>query len=388
MTWKELRLSRVFFLLFCLLNGSIIAYGQELSPCRERAHTLNEPWINGSLFCLEEVIHDRSAGELSFTALATSPDGTLFAARPLSGQVLALEDTDGDSLPDTPYVIADGLTLPNGLAYHEGALYVSGGAYVYRLIEDTLEVLVDDLPSGAGFWTGGLVVGPDERLYVATGAPCDFCEFADAQRGAILSFTLDGSDRQLVATGLRQPTDLAFINQTLWAVDTARDALFDTPHLDELNRVTPGAHFGFPYCVGHTSPDLPTDTFDCADASGPAFTFPTHSSPQGMATYTSTTFPTLTNKLLVVLSGSYNQARLHGWAVIAVSFDASGNPTTYDQLIPFMGATENIPGISEQVIQYNGAGFWPHRPLDVAVSAEGWVYVSVSGGRILALRPR
>ena len=70
--------------------------------------------------------------------------------------------------------------------------------------------LVDDLPSGGGFWTGGIAVGGDGRIYVATGAPCDFCVPDDPARGAVLSFALDGSDRQIVATGLRQPADLAF----------------------------------------------------------------------------------------------------------------------------------------------------------------------------------
>ncbi len=379
---------QLIVLILLILTSGLIVYGQELVPCRERPHTLNQPWIDGTLYCLEEVIRDSSAGELSFTALATSPDGILYAARPLYGEVLALNDTDHNGLPDTPRLVAENLTKPNGLAYHQDALYISGGSHVYRLVGETLEILVDDLPSGEGFWTGGLTIGPDERLYVATGAPCDFCAPAQSGRGAVLSFALDGSDRQIVATGLRQPSDLVFMHETLWTVDTAHDALFDAPNLDELNRVITGAHFGFPYCIGddHRADLVPAE-FDCANATAPALTFPTHSTPLGMAAYTSDTFPWLTDKLLVILGGSYNRGILRGFSVVAVSFD-DGNPTAYEHVIPNLEGAEIFPGITEQEVHYIGAGFWPHRPLDVTISAAGWIYVSVAGGRILALRPR
>lgn len=379
----------LILLLMCLLAGSVVTGGQELPPCRERIHSLDQPWVDGSLFCLEEVIHDDSGGELSFTALATAPDGILYATRPLAGQVLALHDTDDEGLPDTPHVVAEGLTLPNGLAYYEDTLYIAGGAHIYRLVGDTFETLVDDLPSDGGFWTGGLAVGPDERLYVAIGASCDFCEPGDPSRGAILSFALDGSDRQLIASGLRQPSDVAFLDGALWTVDTARDALYDAPDLDELNRVVPGAHFGFPYCIGRDNrADLVPADFNCTDAAPPALTFPTHSTPLGLAAYTSNTFPALTGRLLVVLGGSYNQTQLRGLAVIAVSLDTGGNPTDYEVLMPKPPNEASLTSVIWQDIQYSGAGFWPHRPLDVTVNMQGWVYISMSGGRIFALRPR
>ena len=53
-------------------------------------------------------------------------------------------------------------------------------------------LIVDDLPSGTGFWTGGLAIGSGGRLYVAVGAPCGNCEFDERERGAILSMNLDG----------------------------------------------------------------------------------------------------------------------------------------------------------------------------------------------------
>ena len=304
----------------------------------------------------------------------------MYAARPLTGEVVALTDSDGDHLPDTQSVVAEGLTLPNGLAYHDGALYISGGSHIYRLHGSQLETLVDDLPSGGGFWTGGIAVA--DRIYVATGAPCDFCVPDDPARGAILSFALDGSDRQVVATGLRAPADLAFLDGVLYVVDSARDGLFDTPDLDEVNRVTRGANFGFPYCVGRdNTPDLPG--FDCAGATPPVVALPTASTPLGIAGYRGDAIPSLNGKLLLVLYGSFNRLDLRGYYV------ASADPTTGSLTALMPARPDDTPGtdFTVQQMSYRGSGFFPQRPLDVAVTEAGWVYISIGGGRILALRP-
>jgi len=369
-----------------VLTGMVSS--QNLAPCGERPTYLSNPWVDGTRFCLETVIHDERAGELAFTALAAAPDGTLYTARPLQGQILAITDSDGDGLPDSSDIIAENLTLPNGLVYYDGALYISGGAHIYKFADEKIEILVDDVPSGGGFWTGGLAIGADERLYVATGAPCDACQPDDPTRGAILSYALDGSDRQIVAEGLRQPVGLAFRDGALWTVDSARDGLFASPNLDELNRVTPGANFGWPYCIGENQPDLFPGEFDCADATSPAMTFPTASHPTVLAAYTGDALPALEGRLLVVLYGSYNHVDLRGYAIAAIKFDDAGNPAGYDIIIPQESDTDSFVGYTLKEMNYRTSGFWSRRPLGIAISREGWLYVSVGGGQIWALRPR
>ncbi len=351
-----------------------------IPPCAERATSLSEPWIKSGLACLEQVIKEPTAGTLAFTALAAAPDGTLYATRPLLGEVYAITDSDGDLLPDTPHLIASGLTLPNGLAFHEGALYIAGGAHIYRWRDGGLMTLVDDLPSGGGFWTGGIAVD-DRRLYVTTGAPCDFCIPDDPARGAVLSYALDGSDRQIVATGLRQPVGLTFASGDLWVTDSARTGLFDTPDLDEVDQVRAGANFGFPYCVGANQPDLPG--FDCSAATPPAVALPTASTPTGIVAYRGNAIPALQGKLIVALYGSYNQLDLRGYAVVAVDPLAG----TVAPLIPAQPDDSPLSDFTVQAMNYRGSGFYPQRPLGVAVTDQGWVYVSITDGRILALRP-
>jgi glucose/arabinose dehydrogenase len=376
-------------MIFGLLGAAAAAAQADLPPCQERAGFRDPPWVNGLIYCLEDVIRDPDAGDLAFTALAAAPDGTLYAARPLRGEVLALTDSDGDGLPDQSQVVISGLTLPNGLAYHAGALYIAHGPYLDRWADGQRVTLVADLPVAPGGWAGGVVVGPDARLYVSVGAGCDFCVPESDAAGAVLSFALDGSDRRVIATGLRQAAGLAFLGDQLWVTDSARLGLADTPDLDELNRVTAGAHFGWPFCIGAARlPDPLAEPFDCALTTAPDLTFSTGSTPLGLAAYTGAALPDLDGTLLVALNGSRHRVDLRGYALAAVRFDAAGNPARYDILIPMQLASPSRDRFNPVEMSYRGSGFWPHRPLAVAVSPEGWVYLSVSGGQILALRPQ
>lgn len=374
---------RIFAWFFILLFvfGHTVQAQDDLPPCSERPTSLSEPWIQSGLACLERVIAIPNAPELSFTALAAAPDGTLYAARPLTGEVIALIDEDGDGLPETPHTAASGLTLPNALAYSNGTLYISGGAYLYRLQDGTLTTLVDDLPTGE-FWTGG-VAALDDRLYVGIGAACDACEPSNPEQGTVLSFALDGSDRRIEAHGLRNPSALAVADGALYVTDGARDALFATPDLDEIDRLTtPGEDFGFPYCIGvGSTPDLPG--LDCQTAARPTASLPTGGVPTGLAYYESDAIPSLAGKLLVVLNGSRQQLELRGYRLVAVD-PLSGALTDVMPAKP-----DDSPGSNFTVDQmnYRGSGFYPHRLIGIAVTQQGWIYLSIGGGRILALRP-
>jgi hypothetical protein len=89
---------------------------------------------------------------------------------------------------------------------------------------------------------------------------------------------------------------------------------------------------------------------------------------------------------LVTLYGSYNEAALKGVALALVRFDDAGNPSGYEIILP-ENTDKNRP-FTLQEMNYYGSGIWPRRPFDVTVSAEGWIYMSMGGGRILVLRPR
>jgi hypothetical protein len=382
-------------------------HAQTLPPCAERDWRWI-PRVQPEWLCLEHVLTDASAGEMGFTALAVAPAGTLYAARPLQGEIWRITDANGDGLPETAAIVVDGLTLPNALVYHADALYIAGGARIDRLnADDTLTALVDDLPSGAGFWTGGLAIGGG-RLYVGIGAPCEFCEWDEAERGAVLSFALDGTDRQLEAQGFRLPLALWWTDAGLWVADSAPNALLAVPALDELNRVTArGQHFGFPYCSGRENqPNLTfaAANFDCTQAIPPIMLLESQSYAVSLQPYQGAAFPPLADKWLLLLSGSRWRTDMRGYALAAFDPEAllmlpidDSLPVTYlfpyDASITAAGdylyqAHSGLVNESSRRINQRGAGVYPHRLYGMAQSPEGWIYFSVGGGTIYALRPR
>lgn len=396
--------------LLCAVWSTGAAQTPPLPPCLERPTVLQRPTVDYNRWCLEEALPLAGDELMALTKLAFAPDGRLFAARPRTGEVLLVGQTPQDPFPYQPRVIASGLTYPNGLAYHDGALYIAGGKHVHRLADDgTLTTLADDLPSGAGWWTSGLAVGPDGRLYIGIGAPCDNCEPDNPERGAIISLAQDGGDRQLVARGLRHPSDLVFKDQQLWAVDSPRGGFASVPRtstgpqagMDELNLIEAGAHYGWPYCVGRLNiPDLPSETFDCERATPPRAAFRTYSAPNGLALYDHDAFPGLSGALLVTLGGnSDNQTRITGYAVVAVHLDDVGYAIAIEALIPFNRRDGNYslypydPRSGFRDIDnlwansFQGLGLYPHHPQDIAVSPQGWIFISVGGGQLLVLRP-
>ncbi len=372
----------ILVLIAVLLAGlsPVMAQEQPDVPCFWRPTTLDKPWMALAQACIEEVIAPSDGGELAFTALAPAPDGTLYAARPLTGEVYLLRDGDGDGLPETPALAYDGLTRPNALAWYDGVLYAAGDANVYALRDGAITTLVDDLPSGPGLWTGGIVVGAVDgglpRIYVGTGAACDACA-GEAGRGAVWSFGLDGEDARLEATGLRQPADLAIHAGALWVLDSAAASRIDEPDLDEINRLQPGANFGFPACVGFDSEAA------CAGTTPPAVALPTGSTPLGLAAYTSDVIPELTGALLVAMAGSTGIYDLRGYMLAVVRPDDAESLTV---VIP--QSPDPLSPVSSDELNYRTVGFYPARLHDVAVTELGWVYISLSGGRILALRPQ
>jgi len=409
------RLPAWISLLLCLLflqpEPALVAqWGRLSTDCTERPRLLTDILVYPYTQCLELVFHDTISPTLSFSALAVGDDGTLYATRPLYGELFAFEDTDGDNLPDSPRLVVNGLTLPNGLHFHDGLLYVSGGANIYRVdpASGTTETLVDDLPFGGGLWTGDLFIAPDERIYVGVSSPCDRCVPPNPEQGSILSFDLDGGDRQIVARGFRHPADITWHEGALWVTDTARPDLLSPTEterawLDELNRIEPGGHYGFPYCLGAMNqPDLTDAAFDCREAIPATIPLPTQSNPVALLSYPGGSLPYY-RQLLVLLGGSSQAADVRGYQLIALPLDETNQPMQMEIIMPYKPTGQTFPYILPYDFQAGDAPFdmprqhniiddgisiYPHRPLDMASSREGWLYLSLSDGRLLALRPR
>lgn len=381
-----------------LYGHTIFAQQPELGDCTERPTVIQDGlYVDHLRWCVEGIVHDPTIEPMAFTALEVAPDGTLYATRPLTGQVMAIRDTNNDFFPDTMETFATDLILPNGLVYHDDMLYVSGGANIYRIdAEGRVTIIVDDLPTGEGFWTGGIIVSDDNRLTIAIGAPCENCEFEPSERGLILSMALDGSDRQIVATGFRNPADVEFYRGVLWTLDTSPRGV-DTGALDELNKIETDGWYGFPYCLGNETVNIPSDDIQCEDAVRPHLLFGSSATPRSLVAYPYDTLPGTEDTLIIVLSGDPTQVDFNGYKVVMVNFDENNQPLGLTLLMPFRKDSgkqafepytedgyhaRHIITLSEQ-----GWGLYPQQPLAVAVNSQGWIYLSITGGRIVALRP-
>jgi len=311
-------------------------------PCEQRPHVLDQPWIPAGLACLEEAVNEPSMGSWGFTSLAVSDDGTLYALNAMRGEVYTFDDTDGDALPDAPRMLVDTLRQPTGLAHHDGVLYILDGATLYRWFDDDLEVVRDDLPFHVGLMNGGLIV-TDEGFIVGIGASANP---DDPDNGTLIEFLTPNDSFSTRADNLGQPFDIALIEDVVWGIDPEHDRLFSET----------GTQIGF--------------TVD--------------SYPTGTAYYDSNVFPALENKLLVVLSGSNDRIHLTGYSVVTVDVN-TGEIAALMPARPIPGSPESE--FSNEEMNLRGSGFFPYHPWDVAVTPQGWVYISVGGGRILALRP-
>jgi glucose/arabinose dehydrogenase len=186
-------------------------------------------------------------------SLRVGDKGTVFVGNRVGDKVWAIYDKDGRR---TQKPIATGLYRPNGLAFHEGTLYIAELSRISKLerVEDNLDEpaeptpIYDDLPKDEANGWKFIAVGPDGKLYVPVGLPCNNC-IPDEAHGLIRRMNLDGSGGEVVALGVRNTVGFDWNpeNKQMYFTDNGRDWLSETVPEDELNRVTKaGEHFGAP----------------------------------------------------------------------------------------------------------------------------------------------
>ena len=144
-------------------------------------------------------------------SMCLSPSGTLFVGTRDEGSVYALVDQNGDHKADKMYTIAKGLQMPNGVAFKDGSLYVAEVSKIWRFdrIEQNLSnppkpvLITDKYPDKTHHGWKYIAFGPDGKLYVPVGAPCNVCESEDPVFNTITRINPDGSNREIVARGVR-----------------------------------------------------------------------------------------------------------------------------------------------------------------------------------------
>ena len=275
-------------------------------------------------------------GVIGARSMALSEEGVLYVGTMRPGKVYAVVDEDGNGRADAVHTIASDLFQPNGVAFRAGSLYVAEINRVLRYdqIDQRLEsppepiVVLDDLPSDRHHGWKFIRFGPDGKLYVPVGAPCNICE-PELPYASIHRMNADGSDFEPYARGIRNTVGFDWhpITRELWFTDNGRDMMGDDLPADELNRAPEaGIHFGYPYCHGATIADPEFGgRKSCDELEPPALELGAHVAAIGMRFYTGNSFPErYRDRIFIAEHGSWNRSQKSGYRVITVALDEQG----------------------------------------------------------------
>jgi len=310
-------------------------------------------------------------------SMAISDNGIVFVGNRQDKNVYALVDENGDGKADAKFILAEGLKMPNGVAYKDGDLYVAEVSRILRFkdIKNTLnnpsyEVIYDQYPTKTHHGWKFIAFGPDGMLYVPVGAPCNICESDEKIFASITRLDVDtpGSKPEIVAHGARNTVGFDWHPETkeLWFTDNGRDMLGDDTPDCELNRVTAdGQHFGYPYWHAGTvkDPDFGSKGKEASAYVAPAAKLGAHVAPLGMRFYEGEMFPAAyKNQVIIAKHGSWNRTKKSGYEVVMAELDGSGNVTGQQVF-----ATGWLDEASQEV--------WG-RPVDVQELADGSLLIS------------
>jgi glucose/arabinose dehydrogenase len=333
-------------------------------------------------FTIELVARVPGARELTF-----GTNGTLFAGS-VDGNVYAITfaGAGADAAKAKVRTIASGLRQPVGVAYRDGALYVSAVSRILRYddIERHLDrppapaVVSDRFPSDGQHGWKFIAFGPDGKLYVPVGAPCNICEPDRDRYANIMRMNQDGSGLETYARGIRNTVGFDWDPATrdLWFTNNGRDRMGDDTPPDTLNVASKaGLDFGYPYCHAGTIPDPEFGRGKpCSDFAAPAQRLGAHVASLGMRFYTGTQFPpAYRGQIFIAEHGSWNRSSKVGYRVTLVRLDANRKPVAYE---PF----------AEGWLQ--GERAWG-RPADVAVAPDGSLLIADdTAGAVYRIRYR
>lgn len=247
-----------------------------------------------------------------------------------------------------------GLSMPHTVAHGpDGRVYVAEMSRIFAFdparpesVVSVVEGLPDNRLHDNRHPLSSFVFDRDGALLVNVGAPSDRClDRAGTPRRSPQGVCAESAGQAMVrryaylgrgrwsaewtafATGLRN--SVAMARHSSGAVYQAENSIdLTTPDrpFDEINRLTSGADYGWPYCtdMATASPGWTARQSRCAGRTAPASLLPPHAAPLTMLYYDGDIFPELRGRMLM---GWHGYRRAAG-RVVAIETDAAGAPLT------------------------------------------------------------
>lgn len=326
--------------------------------------------------------------------MAFDSAGNLYLSLGMDDKVVMLPDRNKDGIADEVVTVAENLNAPQGLAFVGDQLLIANQDGVVKLEQKNGHwPAIGVTPLIKGLATGHhtlktIKLGPDGFLYINVGSSCNVCNEDDPTRATILRYTTDGkpagslvtvgrhAPSALWASGLRNSQGFTWnpIGGGMYATDNGADMRSDKKGgkvndelpPEHLNKIEPGAHYGWPHCWGnqYTDPNFPGADGFCKTTQSPAITFDSHSTPLGITFLDKTAFPAeYKNDAIVALHGSWNREEPSGYKLVRVKFKDAKPVEVVDFATGWL---------RKQGAQVNSWG----RPVDVIVGTDGALYVS------------
>jgi glucose/arabinose dehydrogenase len=311
-----------------VLNGSVTQQGNEALFKKYKLDNIKLP----PGFKIEVYTEAPSA-----RSLCVSHDGTVFVGTG-NDKVFAIPDKNNDGKADKVYQIAGGLASPNGVAFKDGSLYIGASSTIYKMdsIESYLDNpqkpvdIYDKYPSDSHHGLRYIGFGPDGKLYVAVGAPCNICIPSKPIYGTITRINNDGTGFEIFANGIRNSVGFDWdpSSKQIYFTDNGRDNLGDDIPNDELYTAPkPGMNFGFPYCHQGNIPDPEFGKGkNCSDYTPTVKLLGAHVASLGMRFNTGNMFPAeYKNAIFIAEHGSWNRTIPIGYRIAVIKRDLNGN---------------------------------------------------------------
>ncbi|MCX8028923.1 MAG: PQQ-dependent sugar dehydrogenase [Brevinematales bacterium] len=268
-------------------------------------------------------------------------------------KVYMIIDTNMDYKGDIHRVVAENLDWPVGVDVYKNDLYISSVDKIVKIenilkytnfnLTPPIKIVYDKYPKDRAHGWKYIRFGPDGKLYVPVGAPCNVCLKENPIYSTITRINPDGTGFEIYANGVRNTVGFDWDPQTgyMWFSENGRDWMGDDLPPDEINVITkPEQHYGFPFIHGKSikDPEFSEKTnLNIFKFVKPVWELPAHVAPLGIKFYKGTNLPqSYREGIFIAEHGSWNRSKKIGYRLSFLKLNQERLPTEYIIIADFL----------------------------------------------------